>query len=84
MPTQQDYDKAIWLAYCDAIKGGSWGNNTAVFFATEGQIGPAAGKDIDEAYSNQGYYQLGDNLLKGDSLFYTPSQANSFIRAVGT
>ena len=81
MPDQDEYNEAFWLAYCDAVKG-SWSpsSGTAMCFAQQGQLGPAAGSGIDERYTNYGVYQLADNLLSSDSLSYNPSESNSYSR----
>jgi hypothetical protein len=40
MPGQQDYSKAFWLAYCDAIRsqiGTDFGEKTAIWYSTVGE-----------------------------------------------
>lgn len=81
MSNQKNYSDPFWLAYYDAIKGDyKPGPSTAIFFAQQGQLGPAAGPGVDAQYTNFGIFQLADNLLRDDSLSYTPSQSNSYTR----
>jgi hypothetical protein len=39
---------------------------------------------IDPIYANLGIYEIGDNLLQADNLFYVPSEQNSYIRTLLT
>lgn len=89
MPGQHDYNKAFWLAYCDAIKsqiGGDVGEKTSIWYSTVAQRGPPAGPSnfIDPIYTNMGIYDIGDNLLWADNLFYVPSEQNSYARSLLT
>lgn len=81
MPSQAEYSGAFWLGYFVAVKG-PWNpsSNTAIFVGQQGQQGPVGGSGVDERYTNYGIYQLADNLLRDDSLSYTPLQSNSYSR----
>ncbi|KAF4781569.1 hypothetical protein HER10_EVM0000358 [Colletotrichum scovillei] len=78
-------DKSFWLAYCKAIQqaiGPNPGSDSAIFFATKAQKGPAASPLIPPEYTNFGIYNLADNLLSANNLFYVPSTQNSYIRSL--
>ncbi|KAH7082500.1 hypothetical protein FB567DRAFT_594973 [Paraphoma chrysanthemicola] len=80
-------DKLFWLAYCDLIKkqvGVDLGAKSAIFYCTRTQRGPPAGDSIAAEYTNTGLFDLGDNLLQADNLFYVPSAQNSYIRSLLT
>ncbi|KLO80595.1 Uncharacterized protein LW93_2934 [Fusarium fujikuroi] len=78
-------DKFFWLAYCKAVQqliGNKPGKDSAIFFATKAQKGPPASALIPAEYTNNGLYQIGDNLLSADNMFYIPSAQNSYIRSL--
>jgi hypothetical protein len=51
---------------------------------TTAQRGPPAGPAdlIDPMYANLGIYEIADNLLWADNLFYVPSEQNSYARSL--
>jgi hypothetical protein len=55
-------------------------------YKTKAQRGPPAGPAnlIDPMYANLGIYEIGDNLLWADNLFYVPSEQNSYARSLLT
>jgi len=82
MPAIDRADELFWLGYCKSIKeqlGTKFGDSSAIFYCTRTQRGPPAGDSIDPAYTNTGLYNIGDNLLAADNLFYVPSAQNSYI-----
>jgi hypothetical protein len=76
-------DKNHWLAYCKAIKaavGVDPGSDHALFFAGKAQKGPLASALIPEVFTNAGIFNIGDNLLPHDSMFYVPSSQHSYSK----
>ena len=65
----------FWLEFANAIRSVSGvqpSDNTAFFIGSTAQTGPLAGDNIADAYTNQGIFQLGNNLLNDSSIFYSP------------
>jgi len=81
-------DAIFWKAYGAAIKS-TIGNvtindKTSFYLSTKAQAGPPGGDNISENYTNEGLFQLGNNLLPPDQLFYSPSTMNSYIDQLQT
>lgn len=80
-------NQLFWLYYGQAIKdkaGANFGKTGAFFLATEAQKGPVAGDYIPDEYTYQGLYDIGNNLLATDNLFYNPSALHGYYEAIGT
>lgn len=82
-PQTDSIDASFWKAYGAAIKSAA-GNiavndTTSFYLSTKAQIGPPAGDNIAQSFTNQGLYNIGDNYLPPDELFYSPSILNSYI-----
>ncbi|KXH43604.1 hypothetical protein CNYM01_02743 [Colletotrichum nymphaeae SA-01] len=75
----------FWLQYGDAIrqKVGVGSGDKIFFLATETQKGPLAGNNIPDAYTAQGLYNLGNNLLSTNNVFYSPSALHGYDEAIG-
>ena len=74
-PQQNKVDFLFWLEFANAIRslsGAQPSDNTAFFIGSTAQTGPLAGDNIADAYTNQGIFQLGNNLLNDSSIFYSP------------
>ena len=80
-------NELFWLYYGQAIiekAGANFGPSGAFFLATEAQKGPLAGDSIPPEYTNQGLYDVGNNLLAIDNLFYNPSALHGYVDALNT
>ncbi|KAL2673947.1 hypothetical protein Neosp_012393 [[Neocosmospora] mangrovei] len=83
------FDRAseiFWLEYGEQIKNkvpGACQFGRIFFLANEAQKGPPAGTYIPYEYTNKGLYDLGNNLLATDNIFYSPSALHGFDQAVG-
>ncbi|KAK7921661.1 hypothetical protein PG985_009683 [Apiospora marii] len=78
-------NELFWLNYAQKIQekaGANLGQGSAFFVASETQQGPPGGDDIPDAYTNQGLYDICNNLLAADDLFYTPSAQHGYIQAL--
>lgn len=74
-PQQNKVDFLFWLEFANAIRslsGVQPSDNTAFFIGSTAQTGPLAGDNIADDYTNQGIFQLGNNLLNDSSIFYSP------------
>jgi hypothetical protein len=72
---QNKVDFLFWLEFANAVRSISGiqpSDNTAFFVGSTAQTGPLAGDNIADAYTNQGVFQLGNNLLNDSSIFYSP------------
>lgn len=76
----------FWLQYGDAIrqKVGAGSGDKLFFLANEAQKGPLAGNNIPNEYTYQGLYNIGNNLLSTDNVFYSPSSLHGFDQAIGS
>ncbi|KAK7697310.1 hypothetical protein SLS64_013658 [Diaporthe eres] len=76
----------FWLQYGDAIrqKVGVGSGDKLFFLANEAQKGPLAGNNIPDEYTYQGLYNIGNNLLSTDNVFYSPSALHGFDQAIGS
>lgn len=75
----------FWLNYAQAIKDkakADFGDSGVFFIGSEVQKGPVAGDGIPDEYTNQGLYNVANNLLASDSLFYNPSAQHGFAQAL--
>lgn len=83
---QQDkVDTLFWLEFANAIRTGAQlqpSDRTAFFIGSTAQRGPLAGDNIAETYTNQGLYDLANNLLDDTSIFYSPSAQNGYVDAL--
>ena len=80
-------NQLFWLNYGQAVKdkaGANLGSSGVFFLATEAQKGPLAGDDIPDEYTYQGLYEIGNNLLATDNLFYNPSALHGYHEALET
>ncbi|CZT00242.1 uncharacterized protein RAG0_08343 [Rhynchosporium agropyri] len=81
-------DAVFWKAYGTAIKRTigqiTINEKTAFYLATKAQAGPPGGDGIFPSFTNEGLFQLGNNLLPPDQLFYSPSTLNSYIGQLQT
>ncbi|KAF2761537.1 hypothetical protein EJ05DRAFT_482408 [Pseudovirgaria hyperparasitica] len=80
-------NQLFWLNYGQAIKdkaGANFGSTGVFFLASETQKGPLAGNDVLDVYTNRGIYDVGNNLLATDNLFYTPSSLHGYVEALST
>jgi hypothetical protein len=81
-------DAIFWKAYGAAIKKAvgqvTINDTTSFYLSTKAQGGPPGGDNISPNYTNEGLFQLGDNLLPPDQLFYSPSSLNSYIDQLQT
>ncbi|KAK3658403.1 hypothetical protein LTR56_001814 [Elasticomyces elasticus] len=78
-------DFLFWLEFADAIRTAAEiqpSNNTAIFIGRTAQTGPLAGDNIADGYTNQGIFQLANNLLNDTSIFYAPSADYGYIDAL--
>ncbi|KAI8194769.1 hypothetical protein KHU50_011450 [Colletotrichum sp. SAR 10_65] len=75
----------FWLQYGEAIrqKVGVGSGDKIFFLATEAQKGPLAGSNVPDAYTSQGLYNLGNNLLSTNNVFYSPSALHGYDEAIG-
>lgn len=87
-PKTDSADSLFWKVYGQAILtavGNFKVNDTTSFYlSTNGQRGPPGGDGIGDAFTNEGLYNIGNNLLPPDQLFYSPSTMNSYIRQLQT
>ncbi|RSL44901.1 hypothetical protein CEP53_011018 [Fusarium sp. AF-6] len=77
----------FWLEYGKAIKGkvpGAGEGSKIFFLANEAQKGPPAGTYVPDEYTAKGLYDLGNNLLATDNIYYSPSALHGFDQAIGT
>ncbi|KAK5693310.1 hypothetical protein LTR17_025121 [Elasticomyces elasticus] len=75
----------FWVNYAEAIReiaGIQIGDNNAFYLGTQAQKGPLAGSYIPDQYSNQGLYQIANNLLNTSTMFYTPDSAHGYVQAL--
>lgn len=81
-------DAIFWKAYAAAIKKSVGeiiiNDETSFYLGAKAQRGPPGGDHISERYTNEGIYQVGNNLLPADQLFYTPSTKASYIDQLST
>ena len=80
-------NQLFWLNFGQAVKdkaGADLGSSRVFFLATEAQKGPPAGDDIPDEYTHQGLYDIGNNLLAIDNLFYNPSALHGYDEALQT
>lgn len=86
--TADKADATFWKAYAAAIKRSvgqvTVNDETSFYLATKAQRGPPGGDGISERFTNEGIYQLGNNLLPADQLFYNPSTKASYIDQLST
>lgn len=78
-------NQLFWLNYAQAIKDkatANFGPSGAFFVASEAQKGPIAGDNIPDEYTYQGLYDIGNNLLADDNLFYNPSALHGYAKAL--
>lgn len=78
-------DADMWKSYIAAIKGWCGGTDQGfdkdkrvIFVASTQQRGIAAGRGVPLAVTNYETYQVGDSLLKGDSVWYNPATSASY------
>ncbi|KAK1446567.1 hypothetical protein CCUS01_12315 [Colletotrichum cuscutae] len=73
------------IQYGDAIRQevGVGSDNKIFFLATEAQEGPLAGNNVPDAYTARGLYNVGNNLLSTNSVFYSPSALHGYDKAIG-
>lgn len=87
-PSSDAADALFWKAYGAAIQkavGQSTVNDTTSFYlSTTSQRGPPGGDNIAPSFTNEGLFNLGNNLLPPDQLFYSPSSMNSYIQQLST
>ena len=84
MSAEKD-NQLFWLNYGDAVRakaGVNLGSTGVFFLATEAQKGPPAGDDVPDEYTYQGLYDIGNNLLATDNLFYNPSALHGYDEAL--
>ncbi|RSM14893.1 hypothetical protein CEP52_001056 [Fusarium oligoseptatum] len=77
----------FWLEYGEQIKNKVLraGQGRKIFFlANEAQNAPPVGTHIPNEYKAKGLYELSNNLLATDSIFYSPSASHGFDQAIGT
>ncbi|RSL70395.1 hypothetical protein CEP51_012201 [Fusarium floridanum] len=77
----------FWLEYGEQIRNKipRAGQGSKIFFlANEAQKAPPAGTYIPNEYKSKGLYDLSNNLLATDSIYYSPSASHGFDQAVGT
>ena len=75
----------FWVNYAEAIRqaaGIEIGANNAFFLGTQAQKGPLAGSYIPDEYTNQGLYQIANNLMNTSTMFYTPDYSHGYIQAL--
>jgi hypothetical protein len=75
-------DYLFWLELAKAIRTAALimpDDNSAFFIGSTAQRGPPAGDNIPESYTNQGIYEIANNLLNDTSIFYTPDATHSYI-----
>lgn len=81
-------NKLCRLAHCDLMKrqiGGDMGKNEVILFCTANQRGlPAGNPDVVDpsSYTDTEFYELADQLLEPDPLFYSSSPIHSYYRSV--
>ncbi|RTE80740.1 hypothetical protein BHE90_004788 [Fusarium euwallaceae] len=77
----------FWLEYGEQIKNKVLraGQGRKIFFlANEAQNAPPVGTHIPNEYKAKGLYELSNNLLATDSIFYSPSASHGFDQAIST
>ncbi|KAK4163792.1 hypothetical protein QBC43DRAFT_354274 [Cladorrhinum sp. PSN259] len=75
------------LKYGDAIKNKAGANvsaSTAFFLASEAQKGPLGGSAVPDEYTNTGLYDIANNLLATDNLFYSTSALHGYAESLTT
>ncbi|EME46423.1 hypothetical protein DOTSEDRAFT_70430 [Dothistroma septosporum NZE10] len=76
----------FWVNYAEAIReaaGIEIGDNNAFFVGTQAEKGPLAGSYVPDSYTNQGLYQIGNNLLNTSTMFYTPGDySHGYVQAL--
>jgi hypothetical protein len=74
----------FWLQYGDAIRNkvGAGGGDRIFFLASEAQKGPVAGSYIPDAYTAQGIYNIANNLLATNNVYYSPSAQHGYDQAL--
>ncbi|KAL9093884.1 MAG: hypothetical protein Q9165_003807 [Trypethelium subeluteriae] len=80
-------NELFWLTYGQAIKdkaGANLGSEGVFFLATEAQKGPPAGDDVPDEYTYQGLFDIGNNLLDTNNVFYNPSALHGYDEALDT
>ncbi|KAK8065119.1 hypothetical protein PG997_011866 [Apiospora hydei] len=78
-------NKLFWLNYAQAIKAKAdvnLGASSALLLPNKVQNGPVAGDGIPDEDTNQGLYDISNNLLAADDLFYNPSPQHGYIQAL--
>ncbi|KAM7183141.1 hypothetical protein V8F33_013771 [Rhypophila sp. PSN 637] len=87
MSSSDKVNQLFWLAYGQAIKdkaGANFGKTGAFFLASEAQKGPPAGSAVPDDYTNTGLYDIANNLLATDNLFYNTSALHGYAEALST
>ena len=81
-----DAESSMWKSYIAAIKGWCGGgenafdsNSRVIFVASTQERGIAAGQGVPVAATNYDLYQKADSLLKGNSVWYNPATAASYV-----
>ncbi|RSL66499.1 hypothetical protein CEP54_003658 [Fusarium duplospermum] len=76
----------FWLEYGEQIKNRipRVGQGKMFFLADEAQKAPPVGTHIPNEYKAKGLYDLSNNLLATDSIYYSPSASHGFDKAVET
>lgn len=78
---------ALLAQLCPVYQRQGWsnpGSTEILFLATEAQKGPPAGDDVPDEYTYQGLFDIGNNLLATDNLFYNPSALHGYDEALDT
>lgn len=76
----------LWLEYGKQIKNkvpGAGQDGKIFFLANEAQRGPPAGTYIPNEYTAKGLYDISNNLLATNNIYYSPSALHGFDQAVG-
>ncbi|KAM7217518.1 hypothetical protein V8F06_007149 [Rhypophila decipiens] len=87
MSSTDKVNQLFWLAYGQAIKdkaGANFGKTGAFFLASEAQKGPPAGSAVPDDYTNTGLYDIANNLLAAENLFYNTSALHGYVEALST
>jgi hypothetical protein len=74
-PQSNKVDFLFWLEFANAIRtaaGVKTGDTAAFFVGGDAQTGPLAGDNIDQTFTNEGIYQIANQLLSDNSIYYQP------------
>ncbi|KAF4974303.1 hypothetical protein FZEAL_8777 [Fusarium zealandicum] len=84
--SSDEINELFWLQYGDAIRRevGVGSDDNLFFLASEAQRGPLAGNNIPDRYTHQGLYNIGNNLLSTNNVFFNPSSTHGYDQALGS